>query len=637
MASSPYEELRAAQLCKVSNALAWQRTIIVGGFNLVIFLTLACAGVDALRLALVTLFGLGAFAWQLARWWAMKRGFFRHDAGVYRTLVGMIVLQSGTLALTGGVFSPFLPLLFPLLVSVLLSFGRGRRSRRVAGLVVLIALALAAVSLSPWEAAAPLPRPHHCLLACASLLFGVYILYLHVLAVTDAYSNAGEALGRVREDLLAQAGERARSLELVSAKVAHELKNPLAAVKGLVQLLDRSAPDARTHERLEVIAGEVTRMEAILRDYLSFSRPLEALRPAPVAVGPLVDDVIAVLEGRAEGAGVALAREGDPVSLVGDGRRLKEALLNLLTNAIEATPTGGSVTVQLRREGEGGELVIRDTGRGIPEHLLSRVGSPFFTTREGGTGLGVALARAIIQQHGGTLHYRSEPGRGTTATVSLPRRPPCAPPPSLAPAERARIAARRTARRPPNGALPAPRGRPALPPPCPLPSRCPPSIRPRKTSASCPPCPATTRAFAFATSAPCAPSGAPKSATSGTAAATAWSKAASPASAPAPRRACSTSAAAAAASAPPSRAAATASPASTATRASSSRPPSAPPAPNSSSTISPAAPSRSPRSSPSTPSASSTCSSTSTTPPAPSPTRSPSPAPAASSSAPCPP
>lgn len=427
MASSPYEELRAAQLCKVSNALARQRSLVIGGFNLVVFSTLACAGVEAWRLCAVTLIGLTMFGWQLVRWWLHRRGWAKHDAGVYRTLVGMIALQSCTLSLTGGLFSPFLPLLFPMLVSVLLSFGRGRRSRHVATFVVLIALSLGAASLSPWSAAAPLPRLHHCVLAFASLLFGVYILYLHVLAVTDAYSNAGEVLGRVREDLLVQAGERARSLELVSAKVAHELKNPLAAIKGLVQLLDRNAPDARAHERLEVIAAEVTRMEAILRDYLSFSRPLEALRPGPVAVGPLVDDVIAVLEGRAEGAGVQLAREGDPVSLVGDGRRLKEALLNLLTNAIEATPSGGSVTVQLRREGEGGELVIRDTGRGIPEHLLSRVGSPFFTTREGGTGLGVALARAIISQHGGTLQYRSEPGRGTTATVSLPRRPPCSP------------------------------------------------------------------------------------------------------------------------------------------------------------------------------------------------------------------
>ncbi|HEU4407229.1 MAG TPA: HAMP domain-containing sensor histidine kinase [Polyangiaceae bacterium] len=427
MASSPYEELRAAQLCKVSNALARRRALVVGGFNLVIFSTLACAGVEPWRLWAVTLLGLAAFAWQLGRWWLHKRGWPKHDAGVYRTLVGMIVLQSATLALTGGLFSPLVPLLFPLLVSVLLSFGRGRRSLRVAGLVVFIALALAVASLSPWEAATPLPRAHHCLLAFASLLFGVYVLYMHVLAVTDAYSNAGEALGRVREDLLAQAGERARSLELVSAKVAHELKNPLAAIKGLAQLLGRNAPDTRTHERLEVISAEVTRMEAILRDYLSFSRPLEALRPGPVAVGPLVDDVLAVLEGRAEGAGVQLAREGEPVSLVGDGRRLKEAFLNLLTNAIEATPSGGSVTVQLRREGEGGEVVIRDTGRGIPEHLLSRVGSPFFTTREGGTGLGVALARAIIAQHGGTLHYRSEPGRGTVATVSLPRRPPCSP------------------------------------------------------------------------------------------------------------------------------------------------------------------------------------------------------------------
>ena len=117
-----------------------------------------------------------------------------------------------------------------------------------------------------------------------------------------------------------------------------------------------------------------------------------------------------------------LEREGD-AELTGDPRRIKEALFNLLANAVEATPRRGEVTARIAARDGLVEVIIRDTGRGMPPDVLARVGTPFFTTRAEGTGLGVLLARSVFSQHGGTLELSSVPGKGTTATCLLPVTP----------------------------------------------------------------------------------------------------------------------------------------------------------------------------------------------------------------------
>ncbi|HYG69163.1 MAG TPA: HAMP domain-containing sensor histidine kinase, partial [Anaeromyxobacteraceae bacterium] len=193
-------------------------------------------------------------------------------------------------------------------------------------------------------------------------------------------------------------------------------------IKALVQLSARAERDPDIRERLEVVQSEVERMESILQGYLSFSRPLDALHPEGVELGPLADEVTAVLEARADDARVKLRRAGD-ARIVADPRRLKEALLNLLANAIEATPPGGTVAVEISQRDGRADIAVRDTGRGMSPEVIARLGTPFFTTREKGTGLGVLLARSVFEQHGGTLEYASTPGRGTVATGTLPLHP----------------------------------------------------------------------------------------------------------------------------------------------------------------------------------------------------------------------
>ncbi|MBA3499071.1 MAG: HAMP domain-containing histidine kinase [Deltaproteobacteria bacterium] len=233
-------------------------------------------------------------------------------------------------------------------------------------------------------------------------------------------SRASESVAYLREEQFDTACTQMRRLQGVGAKVAHELKNPLASIKGLCQLVARTPESERTQERLAVVSSEISRMETILNEYLSFSRPLEDIKPETINLAVLAQDVLDILDGRAVQAGITLSLEGSAQPVQGDPRRLKEALLNLASNALEATPNGGSVKLRVRSTAQSVMLDVVDSGRGIPPEDLERLGAPFFTTRPNGTGLGVVLAQGVITQHGGSLAYVSTPGKGTTATISLP-------------------------------------------------------------------------------------------------------------------------------------------------------------------------------------------------------------------------
>ena len=324
----------------------------------------------------------------------------------------------GSAAVTGGVHSIFIPgTVLPAIVS-LLFFGPQAVSRWVAvgnGLLVVAMVSLPAEVVGP-----SLPSAHYTIGILISLTWLLFMLHLLVGKLSIIASRAGESMACLREERLSDAEAQLRRLQSVGAKVAHELKNPLASIKGLCQLVARTPESERTQERLTVVTSEIGRMETILREYLSFSRPLEDIKPETIDLKVLARDVLDVLDGRAVGAGVSLALEGAARPVQGDPRRLKEALINLVSNAIEATPTGGSVALRVRNGGSGVQLEVQDSGRGITPDDLERLGTSFFTTRPNGTGLGVVLAQGVIAQHGGSLAYASAVGKGTTATITLP-------------------------------------------------------------------------------------------------------------------------------------------------------------------------------------------------------------------------
>ncbi len=324
----------------------------------------------------------------------------------------------GTAALTGGAHSPFVPgTVLPSIVT-LLFFGPQAVARWMA---LGNALLIVAMVCLPADVVGPaLQDPHYTIAILIGLYWNLLMLHLMVGKLSQIASQTGESMAYLREERLSEAEAQLRRLQSVGAKVAHELKNPLASIKGLCQLVARTPESERTQERLAVVSSEISRMETILREYLSFSRPLEDLKAEAVDLPALSRDVLDVLAGRADQAGVTVSFEGAAPPIHGDPRRLKEALINLVANAIEATPNGGAVALKLKNGGGEVSLEIIDTGRGIAPEDLERLGTSFFTTRPNGTGLGVVLAQGVITQHGGSLAYASVVGRGTTATITLP-------------------------------------------------------------------------------------------------------------------------------------------------------------------------------------------------------------------------
>ncbi len=389
-------------------------------FYLLAAAVLAVTGYPAWRIGVLVL-AAGA-AWQ-ARTSACRSGALRHCVNAdaehiakfaARSQSALFLTTGLTVAVTGGVRSPLLVTFIAAYFAAVAAMGDRRQTRF---LLVATALGVCAIALLPrgWTGPA-LEGPAYAALVALSVL-GVGAL---LAPFRTGLRKKRDALARARQEMASDALTRAQTLEQIGSKVAHELKNPLTGVKALVQLGLRNPAEAASRERLEVVEREVTRMQEILQNYLSFTRPLQRVTPTRVDLGPIVSETLEVLSARADDARVRLYAQGD-ATLEADPRRLREALLNLVANAIEATPPGGEVAVEVRPAGEATEILVRDTGRGMPPDTLRRIGTPFFTTRDDGTGLGVVLARSVIAQHGGALSYESEPGSGTRVKVTLPR------------------------------------------------------------------------------------------------------------------------------------------------------------------------------------------------------------------------
>jgi len=334
-------------------------------------------------------------------------------------LVQSLIIGILIVALTGGLHSPMLAALIAVATVVAVQHGWSRVTWVACSLMVAATVAMASLPQA-WFGPG-LPPSAFALLAAATVIASAALGIGHIITLMEYLEANRFALNHAREQLIAQMDMRARELEQMGAQLSHELKNPLQAIGILVQLSARDAGDPEARERLQVAQGEVERMESIIKDYLSFSRPFDKLQPKRLALGEIADEVIALLEGAASAAGVQLRRKGEAYAEA-DPRRLRGALHNLISNALEACSRGGRVDVEISERESDARIVVRDSGRGMSRDVLQRLGTAFFTTRPEGTGLGVAMARAAFTQHGGELVYESEEGRGTTATGTLPLR-----------------------------------------------------------------------------------------------------------------------------------------------------------------------------------------------------------------------
>jgi len=221
-----------------------------------------------------------------------------------------------------------------------------------------------------------------------------------------------------------QVSERLANLGRITAGVAHEVKNPLNSMRIWLENLKASLPeetDGLPLQAVRVLDSEIDRLDSVVKRFLDFTRPPE-MHQEESSLKEILEEVVAVERPQFEKANVKLDLRlaSDVPDVLVDRPLLKQALMNLLINAVEAMPEGGRLCVALRRRGEMSEVEIQDTGRGIaPEHR-QRIFQLFFTTRPGGSGIGLASAFRTIQLHNGSIEFDSEVGRGTTFRIDLP-------------------------------------------------------------------------------------------------------------------------------------------------------------------------------------------------------------------------
>jgi two-component system, NtrC family, sensor kinase len=222
---------------------------------------------------------------------------------------------------------------------------------------------------------------------------------------------------------LARAG-RLAALGQAAANMAHQIGTPLNLISGYVQLLiQSSSPGSEALDRLKAIQEQVAKVIAIVRAALDSSRP----RSVPyerAELGELVRRVCQMASPMLEDAGVQVEvlAPDQPAELLADRVQLELALLNLISNSIDAMESGGRLTIRLRHEDDRLTLEVQDTGSGIPHDLLARIFDPWVTTKEQGkgSGLGLSIARQVIASHGGTIRVQSGPGKGALFTIDLP-------------------------------------------------------------------------------------------------------------------------------------------------------------------------------------------------------------------------
>jgi signal transduction histidine kinase len=331
------------------------------------------------------------------------------------------------LYLTGGGYSLFYLLFFPLVTVNAYYFGptAGLLMAVVAGLLYAAAAAL----LPPWVGWIPV-------IILAGLV-GLPAFALGHVAERERRARAeverlnAELLGTLTRLQAAQdelvVAERMATVGRLSLKVAHEVRNPIAAIELNAELLgdivgDRPEPDmADASTLVGAIRDQVNALDALTEEYLAFAR-----FPRPHfdedSLNEMVAGLVEFVRPLAARQGIAVDVITDPAvpPMTIDRTLLRQAILNLVKNGLEAMPQGGRLSVTTRHTGEAVEVTVGDTGPGIQPEVGRRLFEQFFTTKPQGTGLGLYISRQIVDEHGGELRWESRPGHGTTFTVHLP-------------------------------------------------------------------------------------------------------------------------------------------------------------------------------------------------------------------------
>jgi signal transduction histidine kinase len=305
-------------------------------------------------------------------------------------------------------------------------------------LLGIMLIALAAGLLVSWLIARGLARPLRELTQAMAVVGSGNLDHPVNATSRDEIGDLARAFGRMTENLKANIAqlertqaqlvqsEKLASIGEMSAAVAHGLRNPLASLRAAAQLVRRHPESPSAREHLDAIVGEVDRLDRRISHLLSFSRPAP-FHPMPESVAHLIDEMLPAFAApiREQGVELRVSVPSDLPLVRVDPVQLEQALVELVSNALDAMSQGGRLSIEAHAEnGASGPgevtVAVNDTGGGIPPQVISSVCEPFFTTRAEGTGLGLAIAKRYIEQNGGRLEIESRVAEGTTVRVRLP-------------------------------------------------------------------------------------------------------------------------------------------------------------------------------------------------------------------------
>lgn len=247
--------------------------------------------------------------------------------------------------------------------------------------------------------------------------------------------HTGQLIGRVihfqdltelrRMEMAVQRSERLASIGRLAAGIAHEIRNPLASISGSVEIL-KTLPgaDSETRQLIDIAVREVERLDRLISSLLEYARPRNEERQA-LDLGEVASEIAKAFEHDPRGAEVKVIVDAEPgVMIEGASGQLRQVLWNLLRNAADAMPSGGTVRIGVEKEEVTGRrfatMVVADTGVGIPREDLDRIFEPFYSTKPNGTGLGLATVARIVEDHRGNVDIQSDAGAGTTFTLRFP-------------------------------------------------------------------------------------------------------------------------------------------------------------------------------------------------------------------------
>jgi len=243
----------------------------------------------------------------------------------------------------------------------------------------------------------------------------------------ESSANSISRFGSDETSILAEAikdaiSQRLAAIEELAGMVGHDLRNPLAGINGAVYYLRtkyESKMDAKGKEMLKIIEDDIAYSDKIVNDLLEYSRRIK-LEYVDTTAKALIKESLSIMNIPKNIELNDLTK--DETELTVDADKMKRVVVNLIKNAVEAMPQGGSLTIRSMKIGNGVKLILSDTGNGMARETLNKIGSPLFTTKAKGMGFGLSISKRLIEAHGGSISFDSVPGKGTTVTILIPTR-----------------------------------------------------------------------------------------------------------------------------------------------------------------------------------------------------------------------